>query len=324
MARHLDDIRVFTKLMGFTLSHVMGAFKIWIWYSKSKEINETVHLIEDSEIFKYETTKTFETDTITMAAIKKSRFVTWVDFILGTALPINASIIAWRTPAFEYVNPSTNTTLQLRTLPYDTWFPFEARTMPYYPIAFFYQAVCTPPDFHCRSDHLYDSPEVEQKMTEGLKKCIIHHQTVIEMTKSVDNIIRFLLFGQFFASMFILCTSLLSLSINKVGSMPFVNEVSYLLAVLFQLFVYCWFGNGITEQSSSVLQALYECNWFSSPTSFKRSLLIMMNRTQRPLRLNIGIFAPLTIQTYVTVLRGSYSYFAVLKQTNLPQANVDE
>lgn len=83
MARHLDDIGVFTKLMGFTLSHVMGAFKIWIWYSKSKEINETVHLIEDSEIFKYETTKTFETDTITMAAIKKSRFVTWVDFILG-------------------------------------------------------------------------------------------------------------------------------------------------------------------------------------------------------------------------------------------------
>lgn len=40
------------------------------------------------------------------------------------------------------MNPLTNTTLQLRTLPYDTWFPFEARTMPYYPIAFFYQVYC--------------------------------------------------------------------------------------------------------------------------------------------------------------------------------------
>lgn len=217
MARHLNNILVFAKLMGFALSHLMGVVKIWIWFSKREKIDHIINLVEKGDVFQHDNMDKNQLNSLTNRAIKISRFVTWTDFLLGTALPINATIIAWRTPVVFYDHPDRNITMALRKLPYETWYPLDALTMPYYPFAFFYQ-VFSIFIFACDittldtlyvgliihvtnqinilklalislrdrlekntfSNSFYDCPKKEARMQQLLRKCIIHHQTIIE------------------------------------------------------------------------------------------------------------------------------------------------
>ncbi|VEN56562.1 unnamed protein product, partial [Callosobruchus maculatus] len=75
----------------------------------------------------------------------------------------------------------------------------------------------------------------------------------------------------------------------------------------------CYFGVFITERGAAYNTSLYESNWYSCSSRFKRAMLIMMNQMQRPLYLTIGKFFPLSLQTFVQVTKAAFSYATVLK-----------
>lgn len=71
--------------------------------------------------------------------------------------------------------------------------------------------------------------------------------------------------------------------------------------MLFQLTIYCYNGNEVQFQSTEISKAAYFCDWLEADDSVKKSLVLMMVRAQRPIKMSAGKFAYLTLETLMNV-----------------------
>ncbi|KPJ10092.1 Odorant receptor 2a [Papilio machaon] len=97
-------------------------------------------------------------------------------------------------------------------------------------------------------------------------------------------------------------------------SLQFASIVTYLSVMISQLFVCCWCGHELTATSENLHTVLYKCAWYEQDVKFKRALCLVMMRMSKPIVVKAGHYVPLSRQTFVSILRMSYSYFAVLNQ----------
>nr|CAD7266985.1 unnamed protein product [Timema shepardi] len=68
--------------------------------------------------------------------------------------------------------------------------------------------------------------------------------------------------------------------------------------------------------SSEVGMAAYKCPWYDSSPKFKFRIQNIMRRSQKPAAITAGMFGALSMWAFTGVLQTSYSYFAVLRQSN--------
>ncbi|XP_023708399.1 odorant receptor 4 [Cryptotermes secundus] len=97
-----------------------------------------------------------------------------------------------------------------------------------------------------------------------------------------------------------------------VASTTFLTILLFIICVLSLLLLPCWYGNELTLQSLELAQAAYDCDWLDAPQSFKRSLVTIMCRAQKPVRLTAWKFFNVDLQTFTSVLRATYSFYQVL------------
>ncbi|CAH0405109.1 unnamed protein product [Chilo suppressalis] len=122
---------------------------------------------------------------------------------------------------------------------------------------------------------------------------------------------------QFAVGGWILCMAAYKLVSVNILSFDFVSTTLFLVCILTELFLYCYYGNEVYVESDLMVQSLYSMEWVHTPLAFKRSLLLTMERAKRPLRPAAGHLIPLSLDTFVTILKSSYSFYAVLRQTKL-------
>ncbi|XP_068618844.1 odorant receptor Or1-like [Battus philenor] len=149
-----------------------------------------------------------------------------------------------------------------------------------------------------------------------LIECVKQHQTVVEFTKLVEKAYHTFLFFQLIGSIGLICMSALRILVVDWRSLQFASITTYLSVMISQLFVSCWCGHELTETSKNLHTVLYKCAWYDQDIKFKRTLYFAMMRMTNPMILRAGHYVPLSRQTFVSILRMSYSYFAVLNQTN--------
>ncbi|XP_049940011.1 odorant receptor Or2-like [Schistocerca serialis cubense] len=85
--------------------------------------------------------------------------------------------------------------------------------------------------------------------------------------------------------------------------------------MLAEVFVYCWFGDELITESENVTLAAYTAvtSLQGFPADVRKSLLIVMTRAQRPLRITAGGLFPFCREFFVSIVNMSYSYFAILR-----------
>ncbi|CAH1637582.1 unnamed protein product [Spodoptera littoralis] len=160
---------------------------------------------------------------------------------------------------------------------------------------------------------------VDEALAENYNKlvdCIKHHQAIVTFTELVENAYHPYLLFQLIGSVGIICMSALRILVVDWRSMQFFSILTYLSVMISQLFVCCWCGHELTATSEDLHRVLYKCYWYEQDVKFKRELCFAMMRISRPLVLRAGHYIILSRQTFVAILRMSYSYFAVLNQTH--------
>ena len=60
-------------------------------------------------------------------------------------------------------------------------------------------------------------------------------------------------------------------------------------------------------QSMEVHHALYGCTWYDRSESFKRTMLLVIRRAQRPVRLTAGKLYIASMETFARVSRHRYT-----------------
>ncbi|XP_049940818.1 uncharacterized protein LOC126416976 [Schistocerca serialis cubense] len=129
-----------------------------------------------------------------------------------------------------------------------------------------------------------------------LRKMILHHQAIIRSNTEHTHDAQ-LNYGSC-ANNGAAYTIISAESLAEAGKFG-----CYLWVMLAQLFVYCWFGDEFITESEKVALATYSTvtSLQGIPLSQKRSLLLMMVRAQRPLRITAGGFFPLSRESFVSV-----------------------
>ncbi|XP_047539671.1 odorant receptor 85b-like [Vanessa atalanta] len=86
----------------------------------------------------------------------------------------------------------------------------------------------------------------------------------------------------------------------------------FLGAALTQVGILCWYADDIFTSSSGVADAVYNSGWYNSDIRCQRALLVMIQRSQKPLYFTALKFSSITMSTYSSILINSYSYFTLL------------
>nr|UTN00955.1 odorant receptor [Semanotus bifasciatus] len=161
---------------------------------------------------------------------------------------------------------------------------------------------------------LKDNNKFSETMLENLIVCITHHREIMRMAKNIENIHKTSVFVLFTGGAVTLCSCLFQLSMVTVGTTEFFMLLCYLLAMLTEQFIYCWFGNEVIYKSSLILQSAYNTPWLQCNIKFQKVLLQFMTQTYRPISLKAGGLFTMSILVYISILKTSYSYFTLLKK----------
>uniref|UniRef100_A0AAU6NDB3 Odorant receptor n=1 Tax=Mythimna loreyi TaxID=667449 RepID=A0AAU6NDB3_9NEOP len=145
--------------------------------------------------------------------------------------------------------------------------------------------------------------------------CLVHYNKITEMCVVLHDVFAVPLLVQFGVGGWILCMAAYKIVSLKVLSIEFASTTLFIICILIELFIFCYYGNEVTAESERVTQSLYSMEWRRARLSFRRSLVLVMERAKRPLRPTAGRIIPLSLDTYVTILKSSYSFYAMLRQT---------
>ncbi|XP_046971285.1 odorant receptor Or1-like [Vanessa cardui] len=158
--------------------------------------------------------------------------------------------------------------------------------------------------------------EIIEENNQLFIECIRQHQAVIRFIELLENTYHANIFFQLSGTVIIICIIGLCITIAKTSSLQFYSMLVYMVTMLSQLLLYCWCGSELTTTSEKLRECLYQCPWYEQDAKFRRSLLIAMETMKRPIIFKAGHYIPLSRPTFVSILRTSYSYFAVLNQAN--------
>nr|AVH87255.1 odorant receptor 14 [Holotrichia parallela] len=164
------------------------------------------------------------------------------------------------------------------------------------------------------SNHL--SKMLQKEYEVELRKCIKHLQMLIRICQTLEDIYSPLVLMQVLISLVVLCTCLYQVSSIPFGTKLLGNDLAYLLAIEMQVAVYCYVGSKLTHNALHIPTAIYESDWLNASLTFKKTMVITMMRMQKPMHITIGKFSPLTLNTFLTIGKMSYSIFTMLKSRN--------
>ncbi|XP_022816227.1 odorant receptor 94b-like [Spodoptera litura] len=138
------------------------------------------------------------------------------------------------------------------------------------------------------------------------------YETVAWYTNEISDVFNYAIFFELFSSSALLCLITFVMSYTPIVSIAFVFYTVMLIVLVIRVFVYCYFGNMVQFQSDSVATSVYLSGWLSVSPRFRRDILIAMLRWSKNITPIVFGIVPLSLDTYVSVLRAAYSLFAVL------------
>nr|WCC57539.1 odorant receptor 22 [Papilio memnon] len=151
-------------------------------------------------------------------------------------------------------------------------------------------------------------PLQKKKFVTGVK----HHQQILWFVKEVQSIFAEAMVVQFLVMAWVICMTVYKIVGLRILSAEFFSMAMYLACMLAQLFIYCYYGTQLKYESEGVNQSIYDSEWLSISASARRHLLILMVRCSRPLALSIAYIVPMSIDTYISILKSSYTLFTFL------------
>ncbi|XP_052892574.1 odorant receptor Or1-like [Anopheles moucheti] len=148
-----------------------------------------------------------------------------------------------------------------------------------------------------------------------LLQCIIFHQEVTGFLREVLKLFSGPMLCQLYCSVLILCITEFRLLTDVTTNEEAIKALCYLVCLIIQVVQYCYFGNEVTYMSQKVHQATAFVNYPDMDIKTRKLLIAFQLLTAEGIKCNARkIFTiELSMQTFVTILKTSYSYLAVLR-----------
>ncbi|XP_046752542.1 uncharacterized protein LOC124415886 isoform X3 [Diprion similis] len=136
----------------------------------------------------------------------------------------------------------------------------------------------------------------------NLLKCVKRHQEIIEFVQSLNTFFSPLMLAQLMASNVLICLTGFQAILVVGQASGFFKFAIYLSGAFSQLFFWCWFGNEMIHQSTSVAEVLWLSPWeLEKLTSISSLITIPLMRAKKPLKLTAGKFYVMSMEAFISV-----------------------
>ncbi|PSN46068.1 Odorant receptor 65 [Blattella germanica] len=156
--------------------------------------------------------------------------------------------------------------------------------------------------------------ELESELLlQRLRECLKYHQDILTFVQELDYHVSPYILGQISVYLVFICMNIFAMSFLPVLSVMFMQCAMFVVSTLFLMLMFCWFDNELRLQSETVAEAAYNCDWVDAPQDFRRALVLLIWRAQKPVKLTGWKFFTVDLNLFISVLQTSYSYFQVMR-----------
>nr|QZH55129.1 odorant receptor 33 [Achelura yunnanensis] len=157
-------------------------------------------------------------------------------------------------------------------------------------------------------DNANDNWDVQKKFVKLVNK----YEKIVWFYNEVELLLNKPMLVQFCGSTGIICAVVYKMTGMSVNA-TFIYLILYLGCLVLELYIYCYYGTLMNNESIFVNDSVYQSNWTSLSPRFRRQLLIAMTRWSRPLTPKAAGLVSINLNTFVSVMRLSYSIYTILK-----------
>ncbi|KAJ3663421.1 hypothetical protein Zmor_007684 [Zophobas morio] len=244
--------------------------------------------------------------------------------------------MAFGTLFFWATFPFLDKLVQQHKLPFLAWYPWDTKISPFYEITYVYQMASI--SFICLVNlnvdtliaalnmytgaqcdilcddlrHIHEFADVNARLI----SCVQHHKAILKFAANSNQFFSWIVLVQFFVSAVSIGMTMFQLTVVAAFSSQFYSSIFYANAVIVEIFMYCWFGNEVEIKSSNIPYAVFESDWTEASLEVQKNVVFFILRCQKPIKISALNLFYLTLDTFVRIMRTSWSYFAVLHQVS--------
>ncbi|XP_057336638.1 uncharacterized protein LOC130675141 isoform X2 [Microplitis mediator] len=143
--------------------------------------------------------------------------------------------------------------------------------------------------------------------------CVKHHRRLINLLDRFNSTYSVVLFAQISSDCLLTCIGLFQMALALKRKRNIFRDVIMLGSGLIHLVYWCILGNQLIVQNDKLWKSMYACGWENNigPKS-KQLVLNGLIQGLTPLEMKAGYFFVFSMETYLSVIQKSYSYFALL------------
>ncbi|XP_066261476.1 odorant receptor Or2-like [Euwallacea similis] len=166
---------------------------------------------------------------------------------------------------------------------------------------------------------LLENTKDNHMVYDRIKHCIIYYNEVIKYTSNIEAIFSYGILIQFLCSGIVICLTGFQLLVVSDEHGQIGLLLVYLICMMFQLVLYCWYGHNLMEESNRITRACYIVKWEEINVSNRKMLIMIMERAKKSLAIQaMGIFR-LNLATLMTVNLALIILFFHSTTTNLQE-----
>ncbi|XP_037815906.1 odorant receptor 49a-like, partial [Lucilia sericata] len=152
------------------------------------------------------------------------------------------------------------------------------------------------------------------KDREFIADLIKRHQILLNIGDGLNSVFGGLLLLMLMSIAATLCCAGVYTLTQGLGR-EFIEYVAFLPIVVGQYFLVCYYGQQLIIKSYSVADAAYNHTWYNGSKPYKKSIFIIIMRSQKEVELNALGFQPICLEAFKMVMGVTYRVFALLKET---------
>ncbi|CAD7089114.1 unnamed protein product [Hermetia illucens] len=160
----------------------------------------------------------------------------------------------------------------------------------------------------------WDPLKTQEENYKDFIGCIEDHRIVMEIYNILQNTISSTIFIQFASTAIVVAIEILVILLFAINFTQIVMLLITTLAATIQILFCCYYVNNFTVVTNELVTAIYFSNLFDQSMQFRKTAIIFMQMTQKPKVVMAGKMFPVTLTTFASIMRTSYSILTVANQ----------
>ncbi|XP_014096877.2 odorant receptor 63a [Bactrocera oleae] len=159
------------------------------------------------------------------------------------------------------------------------------------------------------------SPHVPaHRRDEYLLYCVIQHQETLRFINDINELFKHITLSHFLHSLAIYGLVLFEMNFGlETNKATFVRMIMYIGAALTVDSMYYVNGQFLVTELEKIPLVCYSCDWFNESEGFKKTLNMIIMRSNKDFCFQISWFGVMSLTTLMGILKASFSYFLILR-----------